>query len=315
MTPMLMYSQKTIRFRLKACHKGLPEIEEKIRTSQCYNALSHLRRILTLKARLCKFRDDNFRGQREGTRSRAIIDRVHERVNAWAAKYRAARAAKLKLSGKGEWEKSLRVLLDDDLRTRSDVKSAKPKQPRCGILEDDLVEQAQVQPPPPPRPQQTEEISLLPKPRDKRDGTGRTRDELSWIWLGVKAKTGNDKDDDEVLRTEWSRSQARARRAKEEVRLLREEMRRVLAYLKWKAGWWKSQIGRRVLDNSLSEGLTAYAECRAMHLLNLALHFKSLWQDPLKEDFNPAEELSSKTGERDGEDMEDWDTDSSEDSD
>ncbi|KAF9030918.1 hypothetical protein BJ165DRAFT_1303514, partial [Panaeolus papilionaceus] len=131
--------------RLKACHKGLPEIEEKIRTSHCYNALSHLHRILTLKARLSKFRDDNFRGQREGTRSRAIIDRVHERVNAWAAKYRAARAAKLKLSGKGKWEKSLRVLLDNNLCARSDVKSAKPKQPRRGILEDDLVEQAQVQ--------------------------------------------------------------------------------------------------------------------------------------------------------------------------
>ncbi|KAF9034897.1 hypothetical protein BJ165DRAFT_1356057 [Panaeolus papilionaceus] len=55
---------------------------------------------------------------------------------------------------------------------------------------------------------------------------------------------------------EWAKSRARSLRATEEVMLLKEEMRRVLAYLKWKSHWWLSLRGKRVVsDKALAEGL------------------------------------------------------------
>jgi hypothetical protein len=40
------------------------------------------------------------------------------------------------------------------------------------------------------------------------------------------------------MRVEWAKTHARANRQKEEVLLLTEEMRHVVAYLDWKASWW-----------------------------------------------------------------------------
>jgi hypothetical protein len=68
-------------------------------------------------------------------------------------------------------------------------------------------------------------------------------------------------DSDEVLRSEWAKSRARAKRATEEVHLLREEMRRALKFLEWKSKWWISrQTSREVACPALAEGLQAYAQ-------------------------------------------------------
>ncbi|KAJ6575811.1 hypothetical protein B0H10DRAFT_1837609 [Mycena sp. CBHHK59/15] len=85
----------------------------------------------------------------------------------------------------------------------------------------------------------------------------------SWIWLTLlseeeDAETGMT----EALRIEWARTRARAWRWTEEVDLLEEEMRRVLEFLKWRAGWWMSLVDQRpevVEDVVLQEGFTAYA--------------------------------------------------------
>jgi hypothetical protein len=42
--------------------------------------------------------------------------------------------------------------------------------------------------------------------------------------------------------------------------LVEEEMRRVIAFGRWKADWWKAQVTHRQgVENGLSEGLRAYA--------------------------------------------------------
>jgi hypothetical protein len=63
-----------------------------------------------------------------------------------------------------------------------------------------------------------------------------------------------------ALRVEWAKCKARASRWNEEILLVEEEMRRVIAFGRWKADWWKAQITRRHgIENGLYEGLRAYA--------------------------------------------------------
>ncbi len=84
----------------------------------------------------------------------------------------------------------------------------------------------------------------LPPRKKRKKGTGETRKEISWIWKTVR-QTLDDNEDSNILRAEWARSRARVRRASEEVMLLREEMRRVLESLEFKASWWDSNYDAR----------------------------------------------------------------------
>ncbi|KAF9053246.1 hypothetical protein BJ165DRAFT_1339568, partial [Panaeolus papilionaceus] len=196
---------------------------------------------------LIYFKNKNRRGQREGTRSRAIIDRVHERARLAADRYRCARKARLAISGNGDWEKELQILSDADIRSYRDPDKLKKSEGRKGTLTDAQLQE-------------------LGEQRSKRDGTGETRRTISWIWLGKGAAT-KDMDGDTILRAEWSKSRARVKPAKEEVPLLREEMRRVLEYLEWKAKRWLAEAKLRdgLVDSALREGLHAYSHKRAKH--------------------------------------------------
>lgn len=66
----------------------------------------------------------------------------------------------------------------------------------------------------------------------------------------------------------------------EEVELLREEMRRVLAFLSWAANNWRTQ-GRDLaskVDQAQMEGVLAYAERQAVLREQLLIHFNHLWR-------------------------------------
>lgn len=51
---------------------------------------------------------------------------------------------------------------------------------------------------------------------------------------------------DANLRVEWAKSWARAAWWGEKVDLLSEEMRCTLAFLQWRADWWRSQVDCQV---------------------------------------------------------------------
>ncbi|KDR67160.1 hypothetical protein GALMADRAFT_45461, partial [Galerina marginata CBS 339.88] len=224
--------------RKVVCTAGLSSSEEKLRTAQCHDSLAGICDTL------------------QGTRSRELINRVHNRARKFAAQYRAARAAKLELSGPGSWENVLRVLHNSDIQ-----------QPD--------VDTVQVN--------DGEGINLLPEHRTKRQGTGQTRLTISWIWTVIQYEEDlDDEKIDGILRAEWSRSRARVNRAIEEVKLLREEMRRVLAYLDWKAGLWiNRQNTRPVGDVVLQEGLKAYCLDQSSLQLVLKDSFQVIWKRPL----------------------------------
>jgi hypothetical protein len=75
------------------------------------------------------------------------------------------------------------------------------------------------------------------------------------------------------------KSKARADRWNEEVQLVKEEMRRMLAFLEWKAAQWTEE-GDRDLDvrSDIADGIRAYAAKQAYINRALAHSFKMRWE-------------------------------------
>ena len=80
------------------------------------------------------------------------------------------------------------------------------------------------------------------------------------------------------MQVEWAKTHARANRWQEEVLLLAEEMRCVIAYLDWKASWWHAQGAYRDdVRADITDGLGAYANQQADLMHKLAESFAALW--------------------------------------
>ncbi|KAH9475462.1 hypothetical protein JR316_0012573 [Psilocybe cubensis] len=130
------------------------------------------------------------------------------------------------------------------------------------------------------------DLFLFNEERTKRQGSGQTRRTLSWIWTvrTNAADTTSKEEKDDLLRVEWARSRARVMRAKEEVSMLKEEMRRTLVFLDWKAVWWRER--KNAISNASSdrlEAISAFAIVQADLQDSLAEHFRNLWRSPLQE--------------------------------
>ncbi|KAG1845269.1 hypothetical protein C8R48DRAFT_750776 [Suillus tomentosus] len=109
------------------------------------------------------------------------------------------------------------------------------------------------------------------------DGRTVGQQSISWIWKTLGSNS-NELGLQDSLRVEWCKSRARAHRWQEEVQLLREEMRRVIAFLDWQAGWWEKQGPRRAFSSQhVREGALAYAQRQAHLRRKMAVHFKSVW--------------------------------------
>ena len=268
-------------FRAWVCYQGLAAIEEKIRTANCYDSLDAIQNVLNVKSRLVHFKNKNAHGQREGNRSQTIIDRVHERARVAAERYQAARCGKMALAGAGDWEESLWVLEDGDIRGYQDVEKLRTRVGRPGMLEDSQLAAAaeeQMGTVGDDDDDDVASIDLMREKRGKRDGTGQTRRTLSWIWTSGTRSPNPGDDGDDILQVEWAKSRARVGRCCEEVLLLKEEMRQVVAFLNWKTTWWMDCRNMRGgVSKDLQEGLTAYAEGQADLQKGLCEHFRMLW--------------------------------------
>ena len=266
----------------------------RLREAQAYDALDKVRNMLKVKSRMIEFKNRNVRGQREGLKSRSVIDSIHEKARMAAERYRRARIAKMFLSGPGDWEAILQVLEDGDIRGYQDPNRLRVRQGRRGILDDEQLERLATSTPYVVA--DNEDLTLFNEPRGRRDGTGETRRTLSWIWTTDSNVAGPEDLSDDILRAEWAKSRARAARATEEVLLLREEMRRVLEFLAWKADWWSMRVDwRSDINKDLTEGLRAYAHTQANLQTMLSTEFRSIWKAPL----NDATQAEDPAGEDD----------------
>ncbi|KAH7917878.1 hypothetical protein BV22DRAFT_1025551, partial [Leucogyrophana mollusca] len=115
-------------------------------------------------------------------------------------------------------------------------------------------------------------------PHRNEDDPGEGTRELTWIWLVPRTEHTGDNEVNEGLRVEWAKSRARAQRWKEESQLLVEEMRRVLCFFHWKAGWWNTQkTNRGDARADIHDGIAAYGAKQAHLFTHLAQVFAEKW--------------------------------------
>ena len=122
------------------------------------------------------------------------------------------------------------------------------------------------------------------------DDTSNSRYQPSWIWLvprvvdpgNTETMIGED-EFKETMRVEWSKAQARMRRWSEELLIIQEEMRRVLVYQKWKAGWWRERSSLRDHgDVTILSGISGYAYKQEAICLRIAEKCAVEWLPHLK---------------------------------
>lgn len=238
--------------RLTICKYRVAEYEQQFRLAQLEDSLVELRRVRRIRRTLVTNHRIQVAGQgrRANTRSRSVIDNIQERITKFAHRYRAAYEALGHLDSSGSWRETYLELKECDNRG--------------------------------------------PGKEPEEDGVGDGSYAPSWIWLsnprGRDPSGATDPNEDaseeevnDTMRVEWTMSFARAERWTEEIQLLQEEMRRVLAFLEWKSSDWLSKREARSawVTPDIRSGLDAYARKQADICRNLAVSFATLWHPTL----------------------------------
>ncbi|KAI0060273.1 hypothetical protein BV25DRAFT_1871286 [Artomyces pyxidatus] len=227
---------------------GLIEKTVKLRTAQAEDSLHHIRRQLRIRKGLIHYKHVFVNGpsQQANTRARTTIAKLTERLNRHVATYRAARTALVILDPEGSWAHTLRELHQDDVRA----------------------------------------------PRDfDEEGLGEGHREIPWIWRTLSHERrdvpggGENMSEDEVhdsMRIDWVKGRARARRWREEIIHICEEMPRSVQFLQWKSVWWSEHAELRAdAPYDIRSGLKMYAARHAAMYSALAARFKGKWSKAL----------------------------------
>ncbi|KAG1846721.1 hypothetical protein C8R48DRAFT_750579 [Suillus tomentosus] len=102
---------------------------------------------------------------------------------------------------------------------------------------------------------------------------------IPWIWKTPGVLQDNDEGLQDCLRIEWCKARAREARWSEEVMLLLEEMRRVLAFLTWQVEWWSGLSSARHFERLADvEGSAAYAKRQSALRESMLKKFEQLWK-------------------------------------
>ncbi|KAJ7878541.1 hypothetical protein B0H14DRAFT_3083030 [Mycena olivaceomarginata] len=238
--------------------------EFELRVGQAHAALEELRRLLLVRTAKYHYKDQFERGVSSNTRAKTSIQNVDERIRRTAAGYRVARLVLVNLGpmlGESAWKNQLRVLAADDVRQR----------PRATFSDPEHKMRKK-------RRKRADPRVWAADARQKRDEE-RT---ASWIWMSQLSAEEEETGMADALRVEWAKTRAKAWRWTEEVDLVEEEMRRVVAFLEWKAERWAVLRDERCsegLDEITLEGLSAYAQRQAQIQLDLRDVFSETWKD------------------------------------
>ncbi|KAJ7641081.1 hypothetical protein FB45DRAFT_1021857 [Roridomyces roridus] len=237
--------------RRQVCATGLPDIEARLRLREAEEALNAVRNGLRTRTMTNRYKLRNWTGQGMMTKGQGILRQINIKIHTAKLRYCYARAAVLVLRGHGDWEDRLCVLNDDDVRAlneRALTVEEKAQNAHWAELGGAVVEGG------------VDRASALAR--------GEGSHTLSWIWYtaGVGARRVTEEEEDlrlhETLRLEWCKAYLRARRYSEEVRLLREEMRRTIAFGRSEVAEWEWLARSDAADVALevAEGRRAYAE-------------------------------------------------------
>ncbi|KAF7318628.1 hypothetical protein HMN09_00374100 [Mycena chlorophos] len=238
-----------------ASRRGLFDVEAKLRRAQCGDALVKVRHLLYAKTHLIYQRNANATGQYASTRSSTLIGRVTDKIDREWRKYQQAYQALVRLKGES-YAPELKPLTKDDLTVRAETESDAAARTRLGRVGS--------------RPMRNEPARNEPTADEVRP--------ISWIWLAVP--TDEKVRVHEAVRVQWAKALARRNRWREEVRLLREEMKRVLRSLHAVQRQWQGRMTARTgVDPALAAGLAAYARRQIRVHRSFAESFCARWAD------------------------------------
>ncbi|KAJ7787842.1 hypothetical protein B0H14DRAFT_3505052 [Mycena olivaceomarginata] len=248
-TRLFMPSEiKDGHLRRRVCMVGVPDIEARMREGEASEALEDVRGGLRTRTMANRYKLRNYTGQGLLTRGQNILRVISLRIHSAKIRYQYARAALLALRGHGQWEERLHVLADDDVRglnERTLTAEEKAQNERWAEIGGAIIEGGVA--------------------RAAGVAAGEGSHSLSWIWYSVGTaaapESPNDVRFEESLRVEWCKALARSSRYDEEVRLLRKEMRRTIAYGEVAAREWERLLAEELPGASpeLTEGRRAYA--------------------------------------------------------
>jgi hypothetical protein len=311
--PLLLPLSLDPETRARICLHKVAEHERLLRTAQLHDSLIELRHTRKIRHKLLLNHHVQIagQGQRASTRSRAVLQSVEDRITKFVERYRLAYRALLQLEPAGGWRETYLELEDDDNRGpgkeryeehlgdgsyfRSWIWLPNPQhairrkaREKAGgsVVGESSVARGTGQDPVPDKaggPESTTDSGTgegLADDGDNADSGGEV--ETTTEEGGVE--TATQEEVDEVVRVEWTTSFARLERWSEEVELLQEEMRRVVAFLEWKSAAWLVKVDVRGEDMTfdIQSGLNAYARKQAAVYRNLATSFATLWYPTLK---------------------------------
>jgi hypothetical protein len=250
-TPLYLPSALDVADRSADITRNIATMETILREAQCRTSLEQLRTQLHIKSRLLTYKERQVRYQGANTRARSLIDRNDAKIKVHAAKYRDAREALMKLQGADEVTFGWRKLEDKDIRCMEDPEK---------LDQDEARREAQ-------REREEMRSTQTEKRKKTKDqmtatggpGVGEGRRTVSWLFIDSETGEGSMKGVYEgkdtllceititnpplylAIRSEWAKAWARTRRWTEEVLLIREEMRRVIAFHYHMALQWVSR--------------------------------------------------------------------------
>ncbi|KAJ8502454.1 hypothetical protein ONZ45_g11741 [Pleurotus djamor] len=234
------------------CTASLVAKETEFRIAQCNDALERIRLNQRAKRQVVIHKKVHVPGQRSGAQAHSDFERLDMKIRQAAAKYRAARVVLIALVGEANVPEGLRVLRDEDI---------------C----------------PPP----VFDIDVIAPIRNIRQAAatlGEGYREVPWIWRVAGQQLGEDMGElNAGLRVEWAKSRARYLRWKEEVLLVKEEMRRVRVTFEYEGNVWRqrqSEASKITTDPVLAQGLAAYAHRQTCVREQLRSSFTAIWERP-----------------------------------
>ncbi|KAG6849505.1 hypothetical protein H0H93_007961 [Arthromyces matolae] len=104
---------------------------------------------------------------------------------------------------------------------------------------------------------------------------------LSWIWKLAEADTVEGEGKQEALRIEWCKARARAHRWQEECLLLKEEIRRVIAFFNYQERLWAGRALERYphVDSAMAAGFRAYGWRQSSIRRQMRMMYEQEWSD------------------------------------
>ncbi|KAI0038301.1 hypothetical protein FA95DRAFT_1505875 [Auriscalpium vulgare] len=248
-------SDFTAAQRDELCSPTIVSMESKLRYAGMCDALEDVRHQLRFRTYVNTWKIKNVRGQRPNTRARDMQARIEDSVKRAAEAYRKHRAAYQGLSGDGDWQRRFQELKDEHL---------------VGLGERMIhaIDHA-------------DEQRLREYVRGRHPGgaaSGESSHTVPWVWYSYGEGENGEMEID--LKIEWFKARARSKRWVEEVLLLYEEMRRVVATCMWKSDLWTSrgESGQRPdVSRELQEGLVGYAGKQAVMFSDFSVQFSASW--------------------------------------